>query len=251
MKKNFITKEYSSERVAGTHNMCESRTFFASKILEIDDVMLVDDNDIIWVESLDKTQGLGVDNENKSLDTNALKHTSHTFKHATSQSEAQVHEFPSWEITIDTHHIISEYLFAELKRNRTFAGISNKKTASGNIDTAIKEYVQHNIIPRIRFSHIDLYVKYYRIGEKQQDGSIALQSNNAFVESIITPTPLSGESTGQYTNRRIDHKKAMKVTNFQLTSNIDQSKITVNYKQIKNALQYKFDYYFDIVYIKA
>jgi hypothetical protein len=250
MKKTFITKEYSCEPVEGTFNMQETRAFFASKILEIEDVMKVDDNDIIWTEASNSTQGLGVDSEKRSLDTNTLKISSHTFAYS-QQADTQIREFPSWDINIDTNKIITEYLFAQIKKHRTFTGISNDKTSYSSVNTAIREYINFNIKPRIKFSHIDLYVKYYSIGDIQENGISALQNNNTFNEGIIVPTPLSGESTGQYLNRVIEYKKGLKVSNFQLKTNIDQSNITITYKQIQNALSYKFDYYFDVIYVKA
>jgi hypothetical protein len=251
MKKNFQTREFSTEPVAGTFNMAESRAFFSSKILEIEDVMKVDENDIIWNEAIDRTQGLGVDNQNKSVEMFALKQAFHTFAAAPRQSEAQMREFPTWELTLNIQSIIVEYLFGQLKRNKAFYGIANDKTSTGNIDQAIRQYVLYNVLPRIKFTTIDLYVKYYRIGEKQDDGQLALQGKNNFVESIITPLPKSGETTGQYMNRVLDYKKGLKVTNFQLTTNSTQTSATIVYKQIQNALEYKFDYYFDVIFEKA
>jgi hypothetical protein len=251
MKKNFQTREYSTEPVAGTMNMSETRAFFSSKILEIEDVMKVDENDIIWNESIDNTQGLGVDNQNRSVDMLTLKQNAHALTRAPRQSESQLREFPTWELSINIQDIIVEYLFGQLKRNKAFYGIPNSKTASGNIDDAIRQYVLLNVLPRIKFSKIDLYVKYYRIGEKQDDGKVALQGNVNFVESIITPLPKSGESTGQYMNRVSDYKKGLKITNFQLTTNSTQTNAVVTYKQIQNALEYKFDYYFDVIFEKA
>jgi hypothetical protein len=251
MKKNFQTREYSTETVAGTFNMVESRAFFSSKILEIEDVMKVDENDIIWNEATDRTQGLGVDNENRSVDTFVLKQAYHAFSAAPRQSENQLREFPTWELSVDIQSVIINYLFGQLKRNNTFYGISNDKTSTGNIDDAIRHYIISNILPRIKFTSIDLYVKYYKIGEKQDDGQIALQGKNEFVESIITPLPKSGETTGQYLNRVLEYKKGLKVTNFQLTTNSTQSNAVITYKQIQNALNYKFDYYFDVIFEKA
>jgi hypothetical protein len=250
MKKTFITKEYSCESIEGTFNMKETRAFFASKILEIEDIMKVDENDIIWTEASNNTQGLGVDNESRSLDTNILKLSNHRFSYS-QQADSQIKEFPSWDININTYQIITEYIFAQLKKYRTFTGISNNKTSYGNVNTAIKEYIKYNVIPRIKFSHIDLYVKYYRVGETQDNGITALQNNSQFNEGIIAPLPLSGETTGQFINRVIEYKKGLKVGNFQLRSNIDQSNVTITYKQIQNALNYKFDYYFDVIYVKA
>ncbi len=251
MKKNFISKEFSVELVAGTHNMKEVRTFFTSKILELEDVISVDENDIIWNESIDKTQGLGVDSENRILDTFNLKSESHSLRIYPNQSDQDKVEFTRWEFTFDLSNCIRQYLFAQLKKNKTFSGISNDKTRFNDIDRSIYDYIDYNVIPRIKFDTIELFVRYYKIGTKQENGEIALQYQNKFREDLITPIPLAGENTTQYQNRVIAFKKQIKATSFQMTTNSSQTTATVLYKATESSLNSKFDYYFNIVYKKA
>jgi hypothetical protein len=251
MKKNFITKEYSIEPIAGTLNMKEGRTFFTSKILELEDIISIDENDIIWNESIDKTQGLGVDSENKILDTFTLKSQSHTLRIYPNQTDQDKLEFTRWEFTFDLNTSIRQYLFAQLKKNKTFSGISNDKTRFNDIDRSIMDYIDYNIIPRIKFDTIELFVQYYKIGSKQENGEIALQYQNKFREDLIVPIPLAGETNAQYQNRVIAYKKQIKSTNFQMTTNSSQTTATVLYKATESSLNSKFDYYFNIIYKKA
>ena len=87
MKKSFITPEYTQELKSGTFSMKEQRNFFASKILELEDILLVDENSISWIEAPDKTQGVSVDSVTRNLDTSKLKEDNHTLQMDSLQSE--------------------------------------------------------------------------------------------------------------------------------------------------------------------
>lgn len=251
MKKSFITKEFSIEGQPGTLSMKEQRTFFSSKILELEDIISIDENDIIWNESIDNTQGLGVDSVNKILDTYELKLNSHTIRIYPNQSDQDKKEFTRWEFTFNILDCIRQYIFAQLKKNKTFSGIANDKTRFNDIDRAIMDYIDFNVIPRIKFDTIELFIKYYSIGAKQENGIIALQYQNTFREDLITPLPNPGETTAQYQNRVIGYKKSISATNFQLTTDASQTTATVLYKALQSSLNSKFDYYFNIIYKKA
>lgn len=251
MKKSFITREYSSEPQPGTLNQKESRVFFSSKILEIEDVITIDDNNITWTQSTDNTQGLGVDSVNKILDTTTLKLNDHTLRIFPNQSDQDKKNFTQWEFTFNITDMITQYLFALLKKNRTFTGITNINTKFNDIDRAINDYINFNILPRIQFDTVVLFIKYYPVGEKQENGVVALQFDSQFRVDIINPVPLAGENNTDFQNRVLQVRKSLTAKNFQLTLNASQTVATVIYKQTQSSSSFKFDYYFNIVYKKA
>jgi hypothetical protein len=258
MRKSFLTKEYSLEKVQGTLNMKELRNFFSSKILEIEDEMLVDENNIIWQENENKTQGIGLDTVNRVFNTFDVKNANHSIRIEPTQSDQQRREFTRWELTFNIREIIEQYLFAQLKKNRTFAGISNDLTFDNSVDTAILQYIRDNVYPRIEFARIELFIQYYKLGEpipelfdSQNNPIIALQYDPQFRQDIINPTPLSGETTPQYNSRIAQLKQDILVKNYQLSTDPRENVATMIYKQTEISLDYKFDYYFNVVWRKA
>jgi hypothetical protein len=257
MRKSFLTKEYSIEPLNGTFNMKEQRAFFSSKILEIEDEMYVDNNNINWTESSDKTQGIRLEDINQSFNTELVKSTNHSLRFFPNQTEQQKKEFTRWEFKFNVREIITQYLFAQLKTNRTFEGIDNNKTLKNNIDTAINTYIKDNVYPRIKFFNIVLYVQYYKIGDEQgfldenNNEVIALQYDNKFREDLITPSPESGETSTDYQIRLRNYRDSIKVKNFQLSIDPNQEVATVIYKQTESSLNFKFDYYYDVIWVKA
>lgn len=258
MRKSFLTREYASIGISGTLNMKEMRNFFSSKILEIEDEIIVDENNIIWQENENMTQGIGIDNINRILNSYDLKNDNHTIRIQPNQTDQQKREFTRWEFTFNIREIVTQYLFAQLKKNRTFAGIPNDKTFDNSVDQAILQYINDNVYPRIEFSRIDLYIEYFTLSEPipglftdNNEPVIALQFDPKFRQEIITPTPLSGETTDQYNDRVTDLRKNLLVKNFQLNTDPQQDLATLIYKQTENSLNFKFDYYFNVVWNKA
>lgn len=257
MRKSFLTKEYSIEPINGTFNMKEQKAFFSSKILEIEDTMYVGDNNISWNESSDNTQGIRLEDVTKTFNSELVKLNNHTIRFYPNQTEQQKKEFTTWEFKFNIREIINQYLFTQLKSNRTFNGIDNSKTIRNSIDTAINSYIKENVFNRIKFYNIVLYVQYYKIGEEQgyldenNNKVIGLQYDNKFRSGIITPNPNSGEDSTLYQIRIRNHRDNIKVKNFQLTIDPNQDVATVIYKQTQSSLNYKFDYYYDVIWVKS
>lgn len=251
MRKNFLTKEYSLEQRPGTLSMLEKRNFYGSKILEIPDIMTVDEVNIIWSESSDNTQGINIDDQSKVLDVNQLKKDNHTIIRSTQQTDRDIREYTIYTMTINVETIIYQWIFAQLKKFETFAGINNNETAANDIDAAINEYIQVNVIPRIKFDTINLYVRYFPIGTLDESGLVALQYDIRYSENIIVPPAISGESTDQLQARSLAFKNGLKVVNYELSLDAFNKVATLNYKQTQSSQFYKFNYYFDVVYKKA
>jgi len=251
MKKSFITPEYTQELVSGTLSMKEKRNFFASKILEIEDVLLVDENSISWIEAPDATQGVSVDSVTKNLDSTELKNKYHTLQMNSLQTIQDKEKFTIWEFEIDIHSIIRDWLFAKLKSNRVFEFISNENTKQLNIDKAIYSYIDYNIIPRIKFKTVLLYIRYFKIGEIDNTGEVALQYDARYKLSAIFPEEKSGETTDELLKRIEEFKKSILATNIDLKTTLFNKTAKLTYKQTESSQVYKFDYYFDIIYEKA
>jgi len=251
MKKSFITKEYSQEAKAGTFSMLEKRNFFGGKILEIDDIMNVNQNDITWIEASDNTQGVNIDNKTQTLNTSSLKGDEHTLRIYPKQSTSEINQFTTWELVINIENIIKSWIFAQLKKFKTFSGIRNDETKSGEIDSAIKHYIELNIIPRIEFATVYLYIRYFRIGEIDNTTQVALKFDTKYTEFTIIPPPKSGETTEELLLRSEIFKESIQATNFNLNVGVFGKQATILYKQTKTSENYKFDYYFDVVYRKA
>lgn len=251
MRKNFITRETTLEPIKGTFNMHEVKFFFGSKIMEIEDVMKIDDNDILWTESETNTQGLGLENQNRTLNTEELKRINHQISLFANQTTTEKAEFTKWQIVFNIDNMINEYLFSQIKRARTFVGVDNTDTIFNSTDAAIKDYITQNIKKRIKFFTVDLYIRYYPIGEKTETGEIALQYKPIYRESLIRPTVLTGESSQDFQKRSLTFKSQLKVKNFQISTDSQQQFATMIIQQSESSQRYKFDYYYDIEYQKA
>lgn len=251
MRKSFITKEYSLDLTSGTFNQKEVRSFFSSKILELEDIMIIDSTEINWSENSDHTQGIGMDNYTKKLDPYLLKQNNHSVRIFPNQSQFDIKEFTKWEFTFNINSMIRDYLFAQLKCNRTFASIDNKNTVDDSVDNAIYNYIDLNILPRINFQTIDLYVRYYPLSAIQDNSVIALQYDTKFRKDLVSISTVSGETALEYQVRLATFTDKLKVKNFQLLTDPNQDQATIIYKQIESSLTYKFDYYFNVVYVKS
>lgn len=253
MRKTFITPEYSSSPINGTMNQSEIKSFFQSKILQIEDEMIVSNSNISWTESIDGTQNIRLEDVNKIFDTFQVKKDNHSMIIYKNQSEQQKKEFTQWELTINIREIINQYIHAQLKANRTFENIDNINTYNNSVDKAIYQYINDNVYPRIKFSNIILYVKYYQIGEvigvnSDNSNIIALQYDATFNQNIIQLDVLNGESISDYNKRLSTYKNTINVKNFQITTDPQENVANVIYKQTLSSLNYKFDYYFDVVW---
>ena len=56
MRKSYISPEFLYKSANGTLNSYEESTFFGSKMLDIEDYLTIDNNDIVWYQSLNGEQ---------------------------------------------------------------------------------------------------------------------------------------------------------------------------------------------------
>lgn len=223
MRRSYISPEYNSNIVNGTLNMVEESNFFSAKMLEIDEEIIIDNIDIIWYQSLKKEQlDLSVEStsapylyspsNDKQKNLSLRINTTETPPGLQSKSTR-------WLFEINLKEILINYLYAILKKYRTFEGVKNSQTIYNDVDVAIINYIKSNIINRYRYKKIDLYLAQRSIGE---------------------------ENTLKYKNNwNINLSELELIENYQTTLNSDESVIRLQYLQL-NSNDYIFDYYYNI-----
>lgn len=228
MRRSYISPEYQTKAVYGTLNMFEESTFFGAKMLEIEDSITIDTLDIIYyqnqnAEQLDFSIESSFASNVYSSSDNKLKN--HTLVLDPTQPKNQLDNNTRWILTIDLKTIISDYLFATLKRYRTFEGIKNDMNIYSNVDTAIKSYINYNILNRYKYKSIQLYVNYVDLR-----GQNVLRYNNVWTKNSVNTSNI--------------------LTKIQTETEFDESSIKVTFNQEKPSSTYRFDYYFNILFEK-
>lgn len=228
MRRSYISPEYQTKAVYGTLNMLEESTFFGAKMLEIEDSIVIDTLDIIYYQNQNGEQlDLSIESSFASIvySSSDYKQKDHTLVLDPSQPKSQLDNNTRWILTIDLKTIITDYLFATLKKFRTFEGIKNDMNIYANTDTAIKSYINYNILNRYRYKTIQLYVNYVDLRNQN-----TLRYKNTWDKNSINTSNL--------------------LTKLQTETEFDESSIKVTFNQEKPSSTYRFDYYFNILFEK-
>jgi hypothetical protein len=228
MRRSYISPEYTELSTYGTFNMVEESNFFGAKMLEVEDSISISNQNIIYYQ---KSTGEQVDISIESSLTSQVYSASDNMKlHQTldldpTQLNYQKEGNTKWVLTIDLKNILTDYLFAVMKRYRTFEGISNNLTRTNDVNTAIKQYIANNVLNRYKFSKLDLYVSYKDLMQQN-----VLRYKNTWNPSAISDTN--------------------KMKKYQTDLAYDQSELKILFTQEKISSQYNFDYYFNILFEK-
>jgi hypothetical protein len=228
MRRSYISPEYTESSIYGTFNMVEESNFFAAKMLEIEDSIYISNQNIIYYQKLTGEQiDLSIES---SLPSQVYSASDNMKSHQTliidpSQLDYQKDGNTKWILTIELKDILTDYLFATMKRYRTFEGISNNLTRTNDVNTAMKQYISNNVLNRYKFSKIDLYV-FYKDLMKQN----VLRYKNTWNPNIAIDANLL--------------KKSQKDLAF------DDSELKIYFSQEKSSSQYNFEYYFNILFEK-
>jgi len=223
MRRSYISPEYNSNVVNGTLNMLEESNFFSAKMLEIEEKLLIDNIDILWYQSQTKEQ----------LDI-SIESTSAPYLYSPSEDKQQnlsltinTAETPAglqskntrWIFEINLKQILTNYLYAIFKKYRTFEGVKNSQTIYDDVDIAIINYINNNVLNRYRYNKIDLYLAYRSVGEENQ-----LKYKN---------------------NWNINLAEETLIENYQTVLETDESIVKLLFLQL-NSSEYIFDYYYNI-----
>jgi hypothetical protein len=226
MKRNYIAPEFKYTNVYGTYNMSEKSSFFGSKMLDIEDSIDIDTKNLVWYQNTNNEQidfiveSSMTSNSLSSLDE---KQNNHTISIDDSQSDIDKNNLTKWIVSIDINKLLSNYLFGILKQNRTFEGIKNDMTISGNVDYAIKDYISKNILNRYELNKIDFYISYISINSNNRlKWSVSLQENIISNNNLMT----------------------------KYKSNLNRNNLIINFNQDKICQEYTFDYYFSLRFSK-
>jgi len=237
MKNDLIITRFKTEPVIGTLSTFDPKTFFGSKMIDVEDEIIVDESQIQYTEIFDSgnTNNNGYqyyidvdDLETEFLkDLSVLKKNNHNIV-LLPQSNLDLTNNTNWNLVINWKNILLEYLFYKLKEVRTFKCIRYNDVLSENINYFIREYITNNLLNRYEFKRLDMYVKYYDLENIDPNKKPNLIFNPLFTVNVKN--------------------------NANLIKNINtiifDTTVSVNYKQTQLSTNKKFNYYFDIVLSK-
>ena len=228
MRRNYISPEFESKEVFGTYNMVEESNFFGAKMLEIEDNILISDQNIIYYQMPNGEQlDLSVENTLQSYVYSAAsaKEKNQILTIDPTQTEYTKENLTTWTLDLNLKGILSDYLFAELKRWRTFEGIRTNMNSYNDVNTAINNYINFNVIDRYKLSRIDLYVSY-----KDLRSQTLLRYKNSWNPAVATP--------------------ANRLTKFQSEMSVDGGYTKITFSQQQPSSLYSFEYFFNLYFEK-
>ena len=228
MRRTYISSEYSNTKTYGTFNMIEESNYFGSKMLEIEDNIYIENQNIIYYqrpsgEQINLSAETSIDSPVYSASSD--KEKNHSLKIDESQTNYQKENNTKWIMDIKINDVLSNFLFANLKRYRTFEGMKTSLTRANDVNTTIREYINKNVSNRYKLSKIDLYIKY-----KDLRSQNVLRFKNTWNSTI-----------------GIDSNKFQKI---QTETAFDGSNIKLLFNQEQPSTQYSFEYYFNILFEK-
>ena len=235
MKNNLILSKYVTENVQGTKSVYDNRTYFGSKMIDIEDLIYINNYFIQYSEVSEddkRNNGYQYYNDSDGLEKEYLilmddiKNDNQNIT-LLSQHNVDLKINTNWLLVVDWKKILSEYLFCKLKEARTFKTIKYSDTIKENINLYIRDYIEQNLITRYDFYQIDLYVEYFKLDQYDVEHNVNLAYNPVFDVSV--------------------RKDENKVNNVNLTK--VNELLNINYKQTQTSEKYMFKYYFDL-YLK-
>jgi len=228
MRRNYISPEFEHKEVYGTYNMVEESNFFGAKMLEIEDTILINNQNIIYYQMPNGEQlDLSVENTLQSYVYSASsdKQKNHILTIDPTQTEYTKENLTSWTLDLNIKGMLANYLFAELKTWRTFEGIRTNMNSYNDVNAAINNYINYNVIDRYKLSSIDLYLRY-----KDLRSQNLLRYKNSWNPEIISPTT--------------------RFTKFQSEMSVDGGYAKVTFNQQQPSSSYTFEYFFNLYFEK-
>jgi len=246
MKSNLIIRKYETVPTNGTRSATEIKSFFGSKLIDIEDQIYINDMSIQYSEIVDK---VNIQNDHyQYYDTNILhpeinitrglddiKYENHSIDiYSQNETTSDKNLNFEWIIIINAKNILREYLFLRLKENRVFKTVRSEDLVERNIDTYINNYIDVNMLNRYNISELVFYANYFDVVNSatifDKNQALKRPNFNKSVFSVKYRIPNVNIITPDY------------------LSNLDTVKII--YNQTKDVSQFKFDYYFTISYKK-
>ena len=116
------------------------------------------------------------------------------------------------------------YLFANLKKYRTFEGVANNITLYNDVNSSIKEYINRNLIYLYDMTKIEVFLKYNDLNVS------GYRFNNLYDANI--------ESNNNLTNK------------YNITTDAITRKTIINFNQEKISSNFSFNYYYNLYFNK-
>lgn len=243
MKSSLILKKFETDGVPGTMNMKELKTFFGGKMLSMENNININNDAISFsyvyggkntgYQYFDK-DNIPDDWEQEYIENLSDLKSKYTTLTLLNQSVSDLNNNTKWRFEIKVRDILRDYLFFRIRENRVFQGIEYFKFYKKGINNSVYDYINWNLMDKYKFDGLDFYVKYYNIPEQSSiRTNILLQFQPNFTEDV--------------------YLSENKVSNFNFIS-LDVfkfEKIIFHYYQIKPSTNYKFDYYFDLKFVKV
>lgn len=228
MRRTYISSEFVNSKINGTFNMVEESNFFGAKMLDVEDSIYIENQNIIYYQQASGEQiDLAIESSLPSYvySSSSDKELNHKLTLDDSQTSFQKNGNTKWILEIELRTILESYLFATLKRFRTFEGIENNQTITNDINSSVQKYITSNVTNRYKFKKLDLYIRY-------KD----LRNQNVLRYKNIWSTSVNLESN--------------KYNKFQTDLAYDDSKIKIYFNQEKTSQEYTFEYFFNILFEK-
>jgi hypothetical protein len=232
MRRTYISPEFQYKKVYGTFNMMEHSSFFGSKMLEIDDSISIKNDTIIYYqldngEQLDAASEERLTTELSPIIYNAVvnKSNNHKLMIDDSQSDSDKDGKARWILDIQIQSILRDYIFASMKKYRTFESVTNNMTVNNSVNAAMKEYIDKNVLSRYKFTKVEFFIQsvdLLTIG--------GLKYGNKYDSTIESPSTI--------------------YTKFQSDTDANDLDIRLTFYQDKPASQYAFNYYFNLYFEK-
>jgi hypothetical protein len=142
------------------------------------------------------------------------------------QTDYQKENGTNWVLDINFRGMLSNYIYAQMKASRVFEGIKSSMTYQKDINTALKKYIELNVIDRYKATRVDLYIKY-----KDLRSQSLLKYNNSWSKDIVLEN--------------------YRMSKFQSENSIDGSYTKITFSQEQPGSTYVFDYYFNVLFEKV
>lgn len=229
MRRTYVSPEFIYTPVYGTLNMVEQSSFFGSKMLEIADAVEIKNESIIYYQ---RPNGEQIDLEIEATlsqivyDTVSDKGINHTLKLDEAQSESEKNGNAKWILDINLRAVLRNYIFANLKKFRTFEGVQNIMVIDKSVNSAILSYIDNNILNRYKFSRVELF---YKPVELLTTGGLKY-SNTYDVNIELVPNSVYNKIQTETDPEYVD--------------------VRVTFYQDKPASQFAFKYYFNLYFEK-
>ena len=239
MKTTTMIQQYRKEPVIGTKTAKEIKSFFGTNLIDIEDEIVISDISIQYSDrSSDHYQYYDLTTMVSEQETTMLrslddiKYENHSIDlYRLNYSD---YDNLQWNYVVKARNILKEYLFSRLKESRIMKSIDKNQTPKNNINTFIYDYIELNLLDRYNIDNIVFYIQYKNV----------IDDGNTFNNNYTIKNPTFNKNSYKIENITKD----VRILTTDYMNNLGD--VNMVYYQIKNAIQYTFDYYFIISYKK-